>query len=89
MAALHVEATPYAVAGSYTTLLDTTPRGARPFGREAYVGKFRALAEDVLEPAEQDRFLDLAARLPELDAAELAAPTVTAAGLPDGEAGLF
>lgn len=25
MAALHVVATPYAVAGSYTTLLDTTP----------------------------------------------------------------
>jgi hypothetical protein len=24
VAALHVEATPYAVAGSYTTLLDTT-----------------------------------------------------------------
>jgi 2-methylcitrate dehydratase len=53
------------------------------------VAKFRALADGVLEPAEQDRLLDLAARLPALSAAELARLTVTAAGLPEGDPGLF
>jgi 2-methylcitrate dehydratase len=68
---------------------DAHPRGARPFGRDAYVAKFRALADGVLEPAEQDRVLDLAARLPALSAAELTRLTVTAAGLPEGDPGLF
>ena len=68
---------------------DAHPRGARPFGRDAYVAKFRALAAGVLAPAEQDRVLDLAARLPGLGGAELARLTVTAAGLPDGASGLF
>ena len=45
---------------------DAHPLGARPFAREDYVGKFRILAEGVLAPAEIERFLDEAQRLPEL-----------------------
>ncbi|HLU28721.1 MAG TPA: MmgE/PrpD family protein [Glycomyces sp.] len=46
---------------------DAHPRGARPFAREQYIAKFRSLAEGVIAPAEQDRFLDLACRLESLD----------------------
>jgi 2-methylcitrate dehydratase len=55
---------------------DAHPLGARPFGREQYVHKFRTLAEGVLPAAEIDRFLDLAQRLPELKASELGGLTV-------------
>ncbi|WP_280387969.1 2-methylcitrate dehydratase PrpD [Nocardia wallacei] len=58
---------------------DAHPLGARPFGREQYLAKFRTLAEGVLEPAEQDRFLDAAQRTPELRADELDQLTVTVA----------
>ena len=50
---------------------DAHPLGARPFARADYIRKFRILAEPVLEPAEIERFLSLAERLPELDAAEV------------------
>ncbi len=50
---------------------DAHPLGARPFARADYVRKFRILAEPVLEPAEIDRFLDLAQRLPALSAEEV------------------
>ncbi|WP_459957231.1 2-methylcitrate dehydratase PrpD [Nocardia sp. IFM 10818] len=56
---------------------DAHPLGARPFGRAQYVEKFRVLAEGVLEPAEQDRFLDVAQRTPELKAGELEQLTFT------------
>lgn len=36
---------------------DAHPLGARPFAREQYIEKFRTLAEGVVSPAEQDRFL--------------------------------
>ena len=68
---------------------DAHPLGARPFAREQYVAKFRALAEGVLAPEEIERFLELVQRLPELTAAELAGLTVTAPGLPAGPKGLF
>jgi len=68
---------------------DAHPLGARPFAREQYVAKFRALAEGVLAADEIERFLELAQRLPELTADELAGLTVTAAGLPAGPKGLF
>lgn len=55
---------------------DAHPLGARPFGREQYIHKFRSLADGVLAPAEIERFLDTAQRLPELSAAELAGLTV-------------
>jgi 2-methylcitrate dehydratase len=51
---------------------DAHPAGAHPFSREQYVAKFRALADGVIHPDVQDRFLDAVTRLPELDAAELA-----------------
>ena len=57
---------------------DAHPLGARPFARAQYVQKFRTLAEGVLEPAEIERFLDVAQRLPELTATELADLTVVA-----------
>ena len=37
---------------------DAHPLGARPFKRPDYIRKFRTLAEGVIAPAEQDRFLD-------------------------------
>jgi 2-methylcitrate dehydratase len=62
---------------------DAHPAGARPFAREQYVAKFAALAEGVIDPAVQHRFLDAVTRLPELDAAEvaqLALPGIAEAG---------
>ncbi|PPQ42339.1 MmgE/PrpD family protein [Rhodopseudomonas palustris] len=50
---------------------DAHPFGRRPFRREQYVGKFRTLADGVVEQSEQDRFLELVDRLPELSSAEL------------------
>ena len=56
---------------------DAHPLGARPFARDQYVAKFRTLAEGVIEPSEQDRFLDAAQRTAELKAGELAQLTFT------------
>ncbi|MFC6010782.1 2-methylcitrate dehydratase PrpD [Nocardia lasii] len=50
---------------------DAHPLGARPFARAQYIEKFRTLAEGVIDPAEQDRFLEVAQRTPELSAEEL------------------
>ncbi|MDQ0615072.1 2-methylcitrate dehydratase [Microbacterium sp. W4I4] len=50
---------------------DAHPLGARPFGREQYIRKFRILAQPVLDAAEIERFLQLVQRLPELTAAEV------------------
>ncbi len=55
---------------------DAHPLGARPFGREQYVKKFRTLAAGVLEDAEIERFLDLAQRLPSLTPAEVRELTI-------------
>lgn len=60
---------------------DAHPLGARPFGRDDYVAKFRALAEGTLEVAEQDRFLDLASRVSDLDAEEVRQLSFRADGL--------
>ncbi|MYS82538.1 MmgE/PrpD family protein [Embleya scabrispora] len=69
---------------------DAHPLGARPFGREQYVAKFRALAEGVLDKAAQDRFLLAAERLPDLDAAGLVDlfPAVDPAYVADVDAAL-
>ncbi|MFD1811129.1 2-methylcitrate dehydratase PrpD [Rhodococcus gannanensis] len=56
---------------------DAHPLGARPFARDQYIAKFRTLAEGVIAPAEQDRFLDAAQRAPELKAGELNELTFT------------
>ncbi|WP_418276258.1 MmgE/PrpD family protein [Isoptericola jiangsuensis] len=66
---------------------DAHPLGARPFGREQYVAKFRALADGVLAPEEIERFLDVAQRLPELMPDELGGLTVTPMDDPASRAG--
>ncbi|HET7681180.1 MAG TPA: MmgE/PrpD family protein, partial [Xanthobacteraceae bacterium] len=53
------------------------PLGARPFQRENYVTKFRELADGIVTRAEQDRFLNLVMRLPNLTAEELVGLTFT------------
>jgi 2-methylcitrate dehydratase len=57
---------------------DAHPLGARPFARQQYVAKFRTLADGVLEPAEIERFLDVAQRLPDLKGDELGGLSVVA-----------
>ncbi|MEU3017079.1 MmgE/PrpD family protein [Nocardiopsis sp. NPDC007018] len=52
-------------------MADAHPLGARPFTRPDYVAKFRSLAEGVVSSEEQDRFLGLVERLPELTADEV------------------
>ncbi|MEM8539850.1 MAG: MmgE/PrpD family protein [Pseudomonadota bacterium] len=47
------------------------PLGARPFGRAEYIQKFRTLTDDILEPLESERFLELVQRLPDLSAEEV------------------
>ncbi|MFC3998939.1 MmgE/PrpD family protein [Nocardiopsis sediminis] len=47
-------------------MADAHPLGARPFTRPDYIAKFRELAGDVVSRAEQDLFLGLVERLPEL-----------------------
>ncbi|MBF6182214.1 2-methylcitrate dehydratase PrpD [Nocardia otitidiscaviarum] len=73
---------------------DAHPLGARPFARAQYVAKFRTLAEGVIEPAEQDRFLEVAQRVGELSPAELpeltfSASTDVLARAPRSPRGLF
>jgi 2-methylcitrate dehydratase len=52
--------------------------GRRPFGRDDYVRKFRTLAAGVLADDEIERFLDTAARLPDLRSGELHGLTLAA-----------
>jgi 2-methylcitrate dehydratase len=54
---------------------DAHPLGARPFTRPQYIAKFRSLADGVVTAREQDRFLALIDRLPELKCEELAGLT--------------
>ncbi|MBX6746543.1 MAG: MmgE/PrpD family protein, partial [Acetobacteraceae bacterium] len=67
------------------------PNGARPFGREDYINKFRILTEGIISTREANRFLadvqDLA-RIPagELGVLNLALPAGT---LLDGKPGIF
>jgi 2-methylcitrate dehydratase len=60
-------------------IADAHPLGARPFGREQYVAKFRTLADGIVVPAEQNRFLGLVDRLPKLTPDDLAGLTFTLA----------
>ncbi|MDN5821761.1 MAG: MmgE/PrpD family protein [Brachybacterium sp.] len=67
---------------------DAHPLGARPFGREQYVHKFRSLAEGLVTDAEIDRFLETAAQLALLPAGELGRLNIQAApGVIDPSAG--
>ncbi|MFC9664639.1 2-methylcitrate dehydratase PrpD [Nocardia sp. NPDC127606] len=56
---------------------DAHPLGARPFARDQYIEKFCALAEGVIDPVEQDRFLDAVQRTPDLKPGELSQLTFT------------
>jgi len=58
-------------------LADAHPLGARPFAREQYIAKFRTLADGIVEPHEQDRFLETVERLPRLSADGLTGLTVS------------
>ncbi len=58
-------------------IADANPLGARPFKRPDYVKKFRTLAEGVIAPAEQDRFIATVERLTSLKAGELNELTFT------------
>ena len=55
------------------------PSGARPFGREDYIRKFEALAEEVATGAERRRFTGAAQGLEGLGAGELSALGIEAA----------
>jgi 2-methylcitrate dehydratase len=59
------------------TVADAHPLGARPFGRNDYIAKFRTLAENVVPDNEQERFLELAQRAGELTTEEVALLTVS------------
>jgi 2-methylcitrate dehydratase len=67
---------------------DAHPLGAKPFGREDYLEKFRTLAAAVVSDDEQLRFLDLAEQLPEAGTEAVAELNVAAdldeASLPKG-----
>jgi 2-methylcitrate dehydratase len=67
------------VVSDQIAVADAHPLGARPFAREQYINKFRTLAAGLVEEKEIDRFLDAAARLPELAAGELDQLNIAAA----------
>jgi 2-methylcitrate dehydratase len=71
---------------------DAHPAGARPFTRGQYIAKFRTLADGVIAPDVQDRFLEAVTRLPELSTAEVAAlalPGIVQAGEQPETWGIF
>jgi 2-methylcitrate dehydratase len=76
--AIEVKFTDGSVISDEIAVADAHPNGARPFARDDYVRKFRALAATALEPEEIDRFLDVAQRLPELTAEQLGELNFTA-----------
>ena len=67
------------------------PQGARPFGRDDYIGKFRALTEGIVSAREANRFLEVVQDLPRLAAGELGALNVAlpAGRLTEGKPGIF
>jgi len=58
-------------------IADANPLGARPFKRPDYIKKFRTLADGIIAPAEQDRFIATVERLTSLKAGELNELTFT------------
>ncbi|MBN8937197.1 MAG: MmgE/PrpD family protein [Rhizobiales bacterium] len=60
-----------AVISDEIAVADAHPSGARPFTRPDYIRKFRALAEGVIAPTEQERFIAAVERLPSLRSGEL------------------
>lgn len=75
-------------------IADAHPLGARPFERKQYIGKFTELAEDVVEPAEQQRFLSVVQGLADIEGGELGALNIVVDPLvldkaPDTSDGIF
>jgi 2-methylcitrate dehydratase len=67
------------------------PLGARPFGRDDYIGKFTTLTDGIISAREANRFLDAAQNLPRLKAGELHQLNVAlpAGTLAVGKPGIF
>ena len=67
------------------------PLGARPFGREDYIRKFRTLTEGIISTREANRFIEVVQDLPRLKAEELHLLNVAlpAGTLQHGKPGLF
>jgi 2-methylcitrate dehydratase len=67
------------------------PLGARPFGREDYIRKFRILTEGIISTREANRFLEAVQDLPRLPAGELHLLNVAlpAGQLAVGKPGIF
>jgi 2-methylcitrate dehydratase len=59
------------VVSDEIAVADAHPLGARPFKRPDYIQKLRTLAEGVIAPPEQDRFIATVERLPSLSTGEL------------------
>jgi len=67
------------------------PRGARPFAREQYIEKFRALTDGIITARESNRFLEVVQSLTSLKAGELGALHVALpkGALLDAKPGIF
>ena len=67
------------------------PLGARPFGRDDYIRKFRTLTEGIISTREANRFIEAAQELPRLKADELHLLNVAlpAGALEHGKPGIF
>ena len=67
------------------------PLGAKPFGREDYIRKFRILSEGIISTREANRFLEAVQDLPRLKAGELGALNVAlpAGALAESKPGIF
>ena len=69
---------------------DAHPLGARPFAREQYLTKLRALSEGVVAESELERFIQAAQELPSLEAGDLGALNILASvDLTTGPEGIF
>lgn len=67
------------------------PNGAKPFGREDYIRKFRTITEGLLTARETNRFIEVVQNLPKLKAGELSALNVAlpAGTLAESKPGIF
>ncbi|MEB3031478.1 2-methylcitrate dehydratase PrpD [[Mycobacterium] nativiensis] len=75
-------------------IADAHPLGARPFARPQYTAKFAELADGVVEPAEQQRFLSVVEGLADLAGGQLGALNIVVNPLvldkaPDTPDGIF
>ena len=67
------------------------PLGAKPFGRDDYIRKFRILTEGIISTREANRFLEAAQELPRMPAGELHRLNIAlpAGTLTSGKAGIL